>query len=259
MSRFTASYGQEKNLTPIYGFSGFRLVPLEQALQHVVSEIPEYKRFIKDAKRHCHYPSGHGLTRDESAAISLYTMEAEDQSFYRMLNQTLRIEDRRLVVPWFPFLKLFDTALNKLPTVKGCIWRGITGDFSESYTQNQVITWWNFSSCSSELNVVQNFLKPEQRSTLFMIQVQNGKDIASYTLFPHEKEVLLPMGTKLLVKNKGLKFGQLNVIHLVEIGDDEEEEEDNNLSASMVSVCVTQKQPTKTFTSKSLVPIYLFE
>jgi hypothetical protein len=81
MSRFTASYGQEKNLTPIYGFLGFPLVPLEQSLEHVVSKIPGYRRFIKDAKRHCHYPSEHDLTRDESAAILLYTIEAEEESF----------------------------------------------------------------------------------------------------------------------------------------------------------------------------------
>jgi hypothetical protein len=255
MSRFTASYGEEKQLTPIYGFSGFRLVPLEQALEKVAHEISGCNELINDAKRHCHYPSKHNLTRDESAAILLYTMEAEKESFYSILNRTLRMEDRRSVKPWFSFIKLFDTALKKLPTVKSCIWRGITGDFSESYKQNEVITWWNFSSCSSEVDVVESFLGKNKKSTLFMIEARNGKNLEGYTHYPNENEILLPMGTKLRVKGKGMKHGQLNVIHLLEIGDDE----DNNLSASMGAVCVTQKQPTKTFTSKSLVPIYLFE
>jgi hypothetical protein len=255
MNRFIASYGEEKKLTPISGYWTYRLVPLEQALEPIAPEIPELQRSIKEVRKHCHYPSRHGLTKDESAAILLYTMEAEEDSFYSILNQSLRREDRRLVKPWFPFIKLFDTALRKLPTVKGCIWRGITGDFSESYKQNEVITWWNFSSCSSEVDVVESFLGKNKKSTLFMIEARNGKNLEGYTHYPNENEILLPMGTKLRVKGKGMKHGQLNVIHLLEIGDDE----DNNLSASMGAVCVTQKQPKKTFTSKSLVPIYLFE
>jgi hypothetical protein len=215
-SRFNASYGVEKQLTPIFGFSGFRLVPLEKALEHVISENPEYRQIIQDAKSNCYYPSEHNLTRDESAAILLYTMETGEESFYSTLNETLRMQDRKLVVPWFPFLELFDTALNKLPTVKGNIWRGITGDFSESYKPGQVITWWNFSSCSSELSVVQNFVRSEKKSTLFMIDARNGRNIARYTKFPDENEILLPMGTKLLVRSKGLTSELLDVIHLVE-------------------------------------------
>jgi hypothetical protein len=251
MSRFTATYGEEKQLTPIYGFSGFRLVPLEQALEKVAHEISGCKGLINDAKRHCHYPSKHNLTRDESAAILLYTMEAEEESFYSILNQTLRIEDRRLVIPWFSFIKLFDTALKKLPTVKGCIWRGIVGDFSDSYKQNQIVTWWNYSSCSSKVDVVESFLG-KKKSTLFMIEARNGISLEGYTQFPKESEILLPMGTKLCVKGKGMKHGQLNLIHLVEIDKDE----DNNLSDSVGAVCVTPKPPNKPLTSKPLVPTH---
>jgi hypothetical protein len=258
MNRFIASYEEEKQLTPISGFWAFPLVPLEKSLESVAPSIPELKQSIKDAKKHCYYPSKHNLTRDESAAVLLYTMEAGEHSFYRVLNGILRKENRRLVTPWFSFLKLFNTALNKLPTVKGCIWRGIAGDFSESYKQNEVITWWNFSSCSSDVDVVESFLENENKSTVFMIEARNGKNLEGHTQFSNESEILLPMGTKLRVKGKRMKHGQLNLIHLVEISEDEEEEEeeDNKLSASMGAVCVTPKPPKKPLTSKPLVPIH---
>jgi hypothetical protein len=56
MSRFTASYGQEKKLTPISGFGAFPLVPLEKSLESVLPQIPELQRSIKDAKKYCYYP-----------------------------------------------------------------------------------------------------------------------------------------------------------------------------------------------------------
>jgi hypothetical protein len=256
MSRFIAPYGEEKDLTPIFGFWDFPLVSLKESLEPFASKMPKIQRSIKEAKRHCHYPSEHDLTRDESAAILLYTIEAGEQSFYSILNKVLREEDRKLVIPWFPFLKLFDTALEKLPAVQDCIWRGIAGDYSRLYKTGAVITWWNLSSCSFELDVVQTFLKSEQKSTLFMIQARNGKNLAGYSLFPHEKEVLLPMGTKLLVKNQGVQLGQLNVIHLVEMDEDDDQDAVAKLSSSMGAVCVT---PKKTSTSKSLVYIYLID
>jgi len=42
----------------------------------------------------------------------------------------LRSEIRRALHSCFGFLKLFDTALSKLPTVKKAVWRGIPGDIS---------------------------------------------------------------------------------------------------------------------------------
>jgi hypothetical protein len=255
MNRFTVSHGEEKKQTPIYGYWACKLVPLEQALEPVAYEIPELKRSIKEAKKHCYYSSKQCLTRDESAAVLLYTMEAEQQSFYRILNRTLLDEDRRKVIPWFPFIKLFDCALEKLPTFKGCIWRGVTGDFTESYHEDDIITWWNFSSCSSSVNVVENFLKSDGKSTLFMIEVYNGKDVSGYTQYPQEKEILLPMGTKLRVKSKGMNHRELNVIHLVELNTDD----DTELSVNMGTVVVTPKLSKETLSSNSSVYVYLID
>ena len=54
-----------------------------------------------------------------------------EHSFYRVLNKILRDEDRNKSKKWFSYLKLFDTALEKLSTKKCNLWRGVSGDLSK--------------------------------------------------------------------------------------------------------------------------------
>ncbi|CAF1230301.1 unnamed protein product [Rotaria sp. Silwood1] len=57
------------------------------------------------------------LTRDESAAIHLYTLEwkGTSESLYSHLNYVLRRGDQEELQPWLKYLKLFLTALVKIP------------------------------------------------------------------------------------------------------------------------------------------------
>ena len=79
------------------------------------------------------------------------------------------------------------------------------------------MTWCNVSSCLLSVKVIQDFLEESEDSTLFMIEVVNGKDFTGYTINPSEEEVILSMGTRLRVKDNTLKHGKLNLIHLIEI------------------------------------------
>ncbi|CAF1205228.1 unnamed protein product [Didymodactylos carnosus] len=220
MNRFTEFQAENKNLKPIAGYWAYRLVSLEEALKPFLSEVNQLQRSIKEAKKHCTQPSEHYLTRDESAALFLYTMEADDFSFYRILNQILRTEDRNEAKPWFAYLKLFDTAINKLPTVKGNVWRAVRGNVTKGYKENDVLTWWSVSSCSTSVDVLKGFIKQNEESTLFMIEAINGKDVTGYTLFPNEKEIILTFGTRLRVKSIGFQHGKLYLVHLAEVDDD---------------------------------------
>ncbi|CAF1048578.1 unnamed protein product [Adineta steineri] len=215
-SRFTDCYS-EKQSGPISGYWKYPLVSLKDALAPVSSKVNGLDRDIQEAYDHCHFPSEHGLTKDESAAVFLYTSEAGEYSFYAVLNRALRDEERRKITSWFSYLKLFDTALEKLPTVKGCIWRGVPQNVSQDYVEGTVITWWSVNSCSSVVKVVEDFLSSNDDSTLFMIEAANGKKLTGYTTYPNEKEVLLKMGTKLHVKSNVMKHGKLYLIHLLEI------------------------------------------
>ena len=49
----------------------------------------------------------------------------------RLLNAALRIEDRSVLESWFGYLKLFDTALEKLPDQEESVWRGINANIVE--------------------------------------------------------------------------------------------------------------------------------
>ncbi|CAM4825763.1 unnamed protein product [Rotaria magnacalcarata] len=219
MSRFADYDANGKELTPVGGYWSYPLVSLEEALEPIVPQLNQLDRSIKAAKKYCCHPSNHGLTRDESAALLLYTMEGGENSFYRALNKILRDEDRAKIKPWFLYLKLLDTALNKLPTVKGCVWRGVCSKIIKSYKENDVLTWWNVSSCSSSIDVVEHFISTDKNSTLFMIEASNGKELTGYTMYPNEKEVVLGIGTQLIVKSNAMNHGNLNVVHLAELDD----------------------------------------
>ncbi|CAF3783817.1 unnamed protein product [Adineta steineri] len=256
-SRFTDCYS-EKQSGPIGGYWKYPLVSLKDALAPVSSKINGLDRDIKEAYDYCHFPSEHGLSKDESAALFLYTLEAGEYSFYAVLNRALRDEERKKLAPWFSYLKLFDTALEKLPTIKGCIWRGVRQNVSQDYVMGTVKTWWSVSSCSSVVKVVEDFLDSDDDSTLFMIEATNGKDLTGYTNFPNEEEVLLKMGTKLRIKSNAMKHGKLHLIHLVEIDNNNQAEvpattgaassisSSSSVSAAAASY-VQPKPATKTF------------
>lgn len=228
MNRFGDIDISFKQLPPVYGYRSEKLVSLEKALEPIESEIDELSYYIKTAKRYCRFPSEFGLTRDESAAVYIYTMEWGDTTLYRLLNRALRSENRQELKKWFSYLKLFDTALDKLPTTKDVVWRGVSLDIGKNFTKNQVVTWWSVNSCSLSVNVIKDFIGKKTQSTLFLIQPINGKIISGYTAFENEDEVILRMGTQFRVKSDCLEQSGSHVVHMVEIdGDDEHELEWN--------------------------------
>ena len=208
-------------LPPVYGYQSHLLVPLRQALDPMLTRINGLDEYITIAKKQCHFPSKHGLTRDESASIYIYTMDWGKQSLYRLLNEMLRVKDRSVLAPWYGYLKLLDTALKKLPSVQENLWRGINLDIAKNFKEGQEVSWWALSSCSSSLKVVKQFLG--STSTLFMIEAKNGKPISEYSSFGDENEVILGIGTHLRVKSDALGHTSMNVVHLLELTGDESE------------------------------------
>ena len=251
MNRFGDIDYSFKKLPPIYGFRGEKIVSLETALKPIESDIDELPYYIKTAKRHCHFPSEHGLSKDQSAAVYIYTMEWGDTTLYRVLNNALRSEDRQALKIWFPYLKLFDTALDKLPTVKGNLWRGVSLDIGKNFTNNQLLTWWSVNSCSSSVDVIKDFLGNEKNSTLFLIEALNGKKVSGYTQFEKENEVILRMGTQFYVKGNPLeqKYNSY-LVQLIEIDDNDDEP----IPPGMNNMSVTSKSSNQGASNKSYAP-----
>lgn len=211
-----------KRLAPVYGYKTFPLVSIEEALAPLESQIAELPEMVKIAKVHCLFPSEHGMTRDQSAAVYIYSMEWSETSLYRVLNKALRSENRNDLKIWFKYLKLFDSALELLPSMSITLWRGISADVGASFKKNQIITWWSYNSCTSSVKVIENFLGSNSGSTLFLIEAINGKDISAYTQYPAEDEVMLPMGSTFRVKSDSLKEKNGScIVHLTEINGDE--------------------------------------
>ncbi|CAF1016231.1 unnamed protein product [Rotaria sordida] len=220
MYRFTDVESTPKRLTSVYGYLAHELLPLQKALEPISSQINQLDRFSKIAKNECHFPSEHGLTRDESAAIFLYTMEWGKNSLYQVMNRALRAEDRSSLKPWFGYLKLFDTAVQKLPIVRKNLWRGVATDIAKNFKKGDEFTWWTISSCSTSVNMIKDFLGSS--STLFLIEAVNGKDISRYTNYSSESEVILCPGTRLRVISDPLDQPYMHIVHLQENNDEGE-------------------------------------
>jgi hypothetical protein len=121
-------------LAPITGYQDMPLLTLEESVEPVSHLFDGIEGNVWVSKENCKN-SVDGLNQDESAAIHLYTMQfGSELSLYHALNKNLRSENRQSLKPWFSFLKLFLTALHKLPSCVQVVWRGVRDvDLSSKY------------------------------------------------------------------------------------------------------------------------------
>ncbi|CAF2836690.1 unnamed protein product [Rotaria sp. Silwood2] len=204
-----------QTLLPIEGYEKRPLVSLEEAIQRIKPLINDLDRKVWLAKRSSSNPTD-DLTTDESAAIHLYTMQwaTSQESLFVQLNRTLRSEVRDNLKPWFSYLKLFLTALYKLPSMKGTIWRGIHGDVSDQYRKDFI--WWGFSSCTETMPILEQFIGRSGVRTIFMVECLTGKSIRNHSFYKKENEILLMPGTYLRVVDKWSPAEGLYMIRLQE-------------------------------------------
>ncbi|CAF1104339.1 unnamed protein product [Adineta steineri] len=185
----------QKMFMPIEGYEEMPLVPLEEAVAPLISILPKIQTYTYVAKQRCESVSPGGLTQDESASVILYSMEWEphEKCLYFALNAALRTEDRRKLKPWFSYLKLVLTALEKLPSTRCTVFRGVNLDLANQYTKGKTFVWWGFSSCTTSIEVLENeqFLDKTGQRTLFTIECDSGKDISHHSYYQSEQEVLL--------------------------------------------------------------------
>jgi hypothetical protein len=211
-------------LQPISGYTREPILPLEEACVSLIPIVPRLQAHVWIAKKNSKKPAD-GLTQDESAAIRLYTMEWDAgvdeprSSLYSQLNRTLKQVDRTKLRPWFRYLKLFLTALAKLPSApRQTVWRGVRKDHTADYPPGEDATWWSFSSCTSSLNVLESdlYLGSVGTRTLFSIETMNGRTIRAHSHFQVEDEILLLPGTHFEVKSRLNPAPDLYIIHLTQ-------------------------------------------
>jgi len=205
-------------LIPIGGYEDMPIVTLEKAVEPLISFLPAIQRYTYAAKQRCKMPPADGLTIDESASIMLYSMgwKPLNQCLYVALNAVLRSADRNKLKPWFLYLKLFLTALSRLPSTHRVVFRGVKLDLHTRYLKDKTIVWWGFSSCSVSVDVLHSelCLGTTGTRTIFTIECFSGKDIRQHTYCSLEDEILLFAATQFKVIDC---FNQDNGLHMIQL------------------------------------------
>jgi hypothetical protein len=212
----------KEDLGPIVEYAEEPLLSLFQACAPLTSILHNLSYYVQMAIYGTPERPPDGLTIDESAAIRLYTIEWErpHRSLYVMLNQTLMYEQREHLRPYFKYMKLFLTALAKLPCVPPLtVWRGVTKNVSAEFPRGTPVTLWAFSSCTTELAVLRNntYLSNAANRTLFSVEAINGRAIRAHSHFLIEDEIVLLPGTHMIVQSHITPAPDLHIIHLQQV------------------------------------------
>ena len=242
----------QKMLMPIRGYENEPLVSLEKAVEPLVSILPEIQDYVYIAKQRCDPVPADGLTQDQSASIMVYSMEWEphEECLFFALNSTLRAEDRRKLKPWFSYLKLILTALDRIPSTRHFVYRGVKMDLSKQYPLGKTFVWWGFSSCTLSVGVLENeqFLGKTGERTMFTIDCQSGKDISRHSYYQSEEEILLLAARQFVVKSCLQLAPSLHMIQLLE----------TESPVSLLKMVTTDSSSNKSSSSKRKV-IRFFE
>ncbi|CAF4012025.1 unnamed protein product, partial [Adineta steineri] len=211
-----------KDPSPILGYAEEPLLPLAQACAPLNDIFHNLSFYVDVALKETPEQPPDGLTLNESAAIRLYTIEWDKphRSLYSTLNYNLKNNDRQALLPFFKYLKLFLTALVKLPCVPPLtVWRGVTMNLSEEFPPGSAMTWWAFSSCTTEMTVPENnmYLGQEGDRTLFSVEAINGRTIKAHSHFVTEDEIALMSGTHMIVQSQLSPAPNLYIIHLKQV------------------------------------------
>ncbi|CAF1321970.1 unnamed protein product [Rotaria magnacalcarata] len=203
MDRFNHFEYLENDCKSIDNYNKGKISSLDAALEPVLHDINNLGHYLERAKHDRHFPSEHGLTEDESAAVYLFTDDWVEKSLHPVLNKALQSQKKETLKPWRGFLRLLHAAFNKLPTVNQTIWRGLPIDVVAKLEENQELVLSCITSCSLSPDIMVHFLS--EKSVLCSIKPLNSKDIQRYSFKTAYKEVVLLPGTRLRVKSKKSK------------------------------------------------------
>ena len=164
------------------------------------------------------------LTRDLYASVTLYSCEfsCKECSLYSVLNARLRNADREGVKPFILYIWLVMHALDLCPPYEGrLVYRGMANIRInlDEYRTGRKLTWFQFSSCASSIEVQKAFIGAVGDRCLFTIELTTSRArlISELSLFPQESEVLLPPNTRLEVVATLDGGGGLTIIQLKEL------------------------------------------
>jgi hypothetical protein len=206
-------------VSPFQGYEQQPVVTIEQAIQPLLSIVPDIERMLNRIKQRSNQLSDH-LSPDESASILLYTLPRTTilSSFRFILNTTLRSQEPQKFVPWFLYLRLFMNALSKLPTIPlHTVYYEIKKDVTEEYPKGEQFIWWDFTSCMSSIEYLEKSTDENEARTIFIIECDSAKDIGDYLLDEDNNEIILYPARQYQIISSFDYKNQLKFIQLKEI------------------------------------------
>jgi uracil DNA glycosylase len=204
-----------EELPAIAGILDRPVMSFSAAVEPLVTLMPQLAYSVKRANDFADKATS-DLTRDEVAALYLYTAESD---LYRKLNATLRDPDRSKVAAYFGYLRLFLKALARLQRNDASLWRGVAKDLRKEYALGRTVTWWGVSSCTSKLQVAKGFLGSKGKRMLFEVKPRSAVSIKPFSAFTGEEEYVLAPGTQLKVLSVMSEADGLVTVQLEELAD----------------------------------------
>jgi len=211
-------------LNPIIGLLDIPLCSFDETIQSLEPLVPgiEYFGFsCTMLASNIDNNQKQKLADDEISSINLYTCESNprEKSLYFVLNKALREQDRKALIPFFPYLHLLLHSMSKLPKCAPgtVVWRGVQKNISSDFTKGRKIIWWGLSSCTKDMNALDNFLGKDNDRTLFSVQINSAIEISQFSAFPNEEEVLVFPCVTFEVQNVYSPSNGLWIIQLKEI------------------------------------------
>jgi len=199
-----------EKMESITGISACPLQSLQAATKNILT-IPGLSEYVKTALERVTVVGG--LSKDEAAAVYLYTMESK---FYKDVNANLREVNRTKIQPFFPYLRLLLAAFQKLAPKSTDLWRGVKLDLKKMYPVKETVVWWGISSCTPKKAVAEGFMGASGVRTLFRVVPKSAISIMQFSAFKGEEEYILPPGTQLLVESSTTESSGLTTIVLKE-------------------------------------------
>lgn len=181
----------------IEGYEKEPVVSLEEALEPFHGQIDQLPERIKEAKTKCYYPSKHQLTRDESAAIYIYSMNWRETNVHDKLQAALKSGNQAEAKRWFKFLKLYKSALDKLPEAKETVWQGTAYDEQKKklLTSGDQPLYIGLGSCSPSDKALKKQLERDGIGRKLLVgygPFVKAKDVTSYTAGDQEEYAIFP-------------------------------------------------------------------
>jgi len=153
-----------------------------------------------------------------------YTLEWDSPSLnlYTRLNSDLSSSKRNQSAPiWKFYLYYLFNSLRKIPIWKENhdVYRGVSKNlvliYPEIYSIGKTITWYGFTSTTTSIGNVQDFLGNEE-STIFCINgCLSGRLIQKFSGRPNEEEVIIPPGSRFTIVS--IMKGRITIVQLKQI------------------------------------------